>query len=339
MSDDIFDNRFFSTRPEWHGKGLIDSKPSTAVDAWGRVTPYSMRLDDLYYENVDGLAPSGFRAIIREPIPDDPMNRVFGIVGRDYVLIDPQEICEIFDEAVKAPVQTLGVLGRGETLFITTLLPDMNIKGDHIETYLDVVSPYQGNAALQAMVTPVRVVCRNTLRAATSAATETYRIPHDPLAQRRLKAWMSGMMNRAIIRTQTLSQAFEMFASYTPSVKTVGNIIEKVYSLPEAPSELEASDVDLYSQRVKSYEETVRSLTRSRQAVHELFDGRGTGMDIQACKGTGWGLYNSFAEWENWRRTTKSGSREESVLVGDRGTVIKKAYSVVFDHAERVSNR
>jgi len=336
---DLFDERFFSTRPEWHGLGEISEIPTTATEAWSRMTPYSIRMADLLISRPGKKpVPSRYRAIAREPVPDDPIERIFGVIGPDYILIEPQEICEIFDAAVQTPIQTLGALGKGETLFMSVHLPDLNIRGDPVENYLVLISPYFGNAALRTMITPVRPVCRNTLRMASYAATEVYRVTHDPSAQKHLSAWMSGMMTRAKQRTETLQQAFEMFVSYQPSTKIVPNIVERVYSYPEAPAGDDV-DVELAARRIANYEATVVTLDRSREAVQELFDGRGTGLEVPACRGTGWGLYNAVAEWENWRHTTNDQSRGESVLVGARGAVIEKAYKVVYDYASRAAKR
>jgi len=342
MSHDIFDERFYSTRPEWHGLNkLVSAEPTTAVEAWGQMTPYSIRMDDLFRKDPGAnlmFTPSGYRAIVREPVPDDPQDRVFGVIGLDYVLIQPQEICEIFDESVQVPVQTLGALGRGETLFMSTLLPTINVKGDIVENYLILISPYLGNASIKTMISPTRPRCKNTLRMAARTATEVYRVTHDQSAQLRLSGWMSGMMSRAKQRTETLQQAFEMFASYAPSYKTLMTIVDKVYIYPKEPT---SDDVDqgLASRRVANYELNVKAIDQSRAAVKDLFEGRGTGLEIPACKGTGWGVYNAVAEWENWRRTTNESARGESVLVGARGAAIEKAYNVVYDYAVRAARR
>jgi len=339
---DLFDERFFSTRPEWHDLGEISKVPMTAAEAWGRMTPYSVRMSDLFLKLQNGKYDySGFRAIVREPVPDDPIERIFGVIGNDYVLIEPQEICEIFDNAVQTPIQTLGSLGKGETLFMSVHLPDLDVKGDLVENYLVLTSPYIGNASIKTMVTPKRPVCQNTLRAAARAATEVYRVTHDVNARKRLANWMAGMMGRAKQRTETLQQAFDMFASYSPSVRTVMNMIEDVYPYPLTPDQPDDPEVDLglSSRRLEYYASTVETLDRSRQAVRELFDGRGTGLEVKACSGTGWGFYNAVAEWENWRRTTNVQARGESVLVGARGAAIERAYSVVFDYATRAAKR
>jgi len=73
---------------------------------------------------------------LRNPTTDDPETRVFGIVGADYHLVTPDDFVSIWDERVGRPIETIGALGFGETFFISTTLPKMDVRGDEVEFYL-----------------------------------------------------------------------------------------------------------------------------------------------------------------------------------------------------------
>ena len=64
-------------------------------------------------------------------------------------------------------IETAGVLGHGECVFISAKFPESVIldnKGDdRVEMYVVFTTSHDGTAAVNCMVTPVRVVCNNTL--------------------------------------------------------------------------------------------------------------------------------------------------------------------------------
>jgi len=337
MSADLFNERFFSYRElPWHELGKISEVPQRAVEAWSGMTPYSIVMRDLLLRtrtNTRGPIVSGYRAIVREPVPDDPEDRVFGVVKSDYELIEPQEICEIFDSSTKLHVETMGCLGAGELFFLTTKLPGINVKGDKVDVYLLWVSPYNGYAAIEVRVTPVRTVCRNTLITARAASTEFYRIVHNKDARKRLQVWTTGIVQRSQRRAETLEQAFKMFAQYQPSQKVVPAILTQVYPDPKPINEVPDDEVMVKRQNEFDYQS--RAQDQFRQMVQELFNGRGTGMDNKACRGTGWGLYNSITELENFRRSGTDIARAKGVLFGPRASTMERAYDVIYEYAER----
>lgn len=69
-------------------------------------------------------------------------------------------------------IETAGVLGHGERVFISAKFPEQVIldnKGDdRVEMYVVFTTSHDGTAAVNCMVTPVRVVCNNTLNFAMS---------------------------------------------------------------------------------------------------------------------------------------------------------------------------
>lgn len=334
MSHNLFNERFFSYRETpWHKLGIVSEKAMGAMDAWTAINPYIVTMENLVIAD-DTTTNVPYRAIVRSETPDDPTKRVFGIVGTEYMLIDPQTICEIYDRAVAQPVETIGALGRGETLFISTKLPEIDVKGDQVETYMLIDSPYVGNESVKVRVTPIRTVCENTLMAARRQTTEMYAIIHDKDADKRLESWMAGLYQRAVTRAATLSQFFGILADYKPSVEKVDEMITTIYPGPKDPRENARVPEEVAVARLNDYEYFMKAAQRNRTAVQELFNGRGTGMDLVAAKGTGWGLYNAVSEWESWRQTTKPLARAENLLFGgDRGNVIESAYSIILDNA------
>jgi phage/plasmid-like protein (TIGR03299 family) len=58
------------------------------------------------------------------------------------------------------------------------LVLDANGIADKVASYLLITTSHDGSSAIQAMVTPVRVVCQNTLNMALNSAKQTFKVRH-----------------------------------------------------------------------------------------------------------------------------------------------------------------
>ena len=329
----LFNERFFSLRrPAWHGLGTVSDTEIPAVQAFNQMTPFIVALEPLFLDMDGKRVESAYQAITRYPVPDDPEFRVFGVVGSQYTLVDPLTVCEVYDENVSTPVETMGALGSGDTFFLTTKLPSYDIKGDEVENYMLVVSPYGGNEAMQVRVTSIRVVCQNTLMAAKRASVETYRIVHKSNAVRDLRAWMAGVSFRSNDRAARMAVTYQKM-SERPLVKVeVDPLLERIYPAPRPFQE--SPDVETTRQRQEWFESNISAVTRHREAVRQIFEGAGLGQETPAARGTAWGLFNAVCEWEQYRPTSRQSSAWSDMLVGGRATTSALAYDVLAEVAE-----
>jgi phage/plasmid-like protein (TIGR03299 family) len=75
--------------------------------------------------------------------------------------------------------ETAGSLWGGKAVWVLAELPDhVEVGGDAVRRFVLVTTRHDGTAAVRALVTPVRVVCANTLRVAIAGARDTYRVRH-----------------------------------------------------------------------------------------------------------------------------------------------------------------
>jgi hypothetical protein len=276
-----------------------------------------------------------FDAIVRMPTSDDNVKRVFGVVNKKYELVTPRDVVENWDRAVSRYVETIGAINEGSTLFVTTKLPTVDINGDELDNYMILVSPMSGNDALQIVNSSVRVVCQNTLRAAQSAATESYRIVHNKFAQERLREWLSFVYDNAINRMDAINRSFRAMAEASVKSADVDNVLELTYTMPKLPRR--DCPETVYAERMQNYENTAARIQPRRDAARELFEGKGVGSDSAAARGTLWGLYNAVAELENYGGKGSAKSRAESLMMGNRGEVVERCYSVCDAFATRSS--
>lgn len=330
MSASLFGKRFLDRRrPAWHDLGIVlEGEEITATDAYSRLGPYEVALHPVKAGGMDLRQ----QAIIREATDDDPERRLFGVTGPEYHLITPDDLCAIWDERVGKSIETLGVLGYGETIFVCTYLPTIDVKGDEVEMYLVASNPMTGTQAGDVFVSPVRTVCKNTLAAGLIAAVERYRIVHDKYAKQRIGDWLQLAYENAESTSKMLKEAFALLASTRMYDGDAEKVFEEAYPLPKRPAP--NAPKEIIEQRTKWYDEDVSLMSRRRVGAMELFQGKGTGMDMKAAKGTAWGAYNAVVETEDYRTGRDDRQIGESALFGERMKYKRRAFDAVLQVAQ-----
>lgn len=320
MSHNLFGERFGDQRkPAWHELGQVFGEPISAMKAYKRLGPYEVRLAPCTADGVELKQ----QAILRNPTTDDPETRVFGTVGMDYHLISPEDFVSIWDERVGEPIETIGSLGYGETMFITTYLPKLDVKGDEVEFYLLAKNPMTGLHAAEVMTTGVRTVCQNTLIAAEAQATQRLRIVHDEHGKQRMGDWLQEVYADAESTAQVLKEIFDVLANKKIKTAQAVTLFEESYPYPNPPKKNAPKAV--MDQRLKWWHENVSLMDRRREGAQSLFEGMGTGMDMPATKGTLWGAYNAVVETEDFRRGKDESQIASSILFGERADSKRRA--------------
>jgi phage/plasmid-like protein (TIGR03299 family) len=330
VSHNLFGDRFGDARkPAWHHLGRVFEKAMSAANALKKIGGYNVRLAEAYAEDI----PLNKMAILRDPTTDDPEVRVFGIVGKDYTLITPQDVCTIYDEQVGKPVETIGALGHGEIFFLSTYLPTLDVKGDEVENYLLMSNPMTGLLSAELRVTPVRVVCQNTLIASEQLATQKLRIVHDKNAKQRLAEWLRETYEFAETSSRVLRDLFVEMTAVRVKDAEARKMFAACYPHPNKPR-MDATKA-VMDQRLKWWEDGVQLADRRREGAKMLFEGMGTGMDTKAAKGTLWGAYNAVVETEDYRRGRNEDQIAASAMgwgsIPERYIIKKRAFEYAVD--------
>lgn len=332
MSHEIFGDRFLSYRqPAWHGLGLVIEEQVGAREALQRIGPYEVKLLPLA-ATLDGrqIPIETHKGIVRLPTEDDSEARVFGVVRGEYALIDPQQLVDIWDEFVAAPVETIAALKHGSVMFISTKLPSWEVRGDQIDDYLLLHNPMNGWQAAQVLQTQVRVVCNNTLRMALQqAGANAYTVVHDSTARERLGRWLAEMYEGAAARAAAIREAYEILAAHRVTEPEAQYVLEAAYPMPKPPRENAPAEV--MRLREEDYERHRERAVARRAAALGLFEGAGVGMDAPAAAGTAWGLYNAVVETEDYRRWVKLEAKAYDTLYGNRAEAKERAFAACLE--------
>lgn len=172
----------------WHGLGTIVEDVQTAKDALILAgLDWEVELEPVYVLNRgDGVTASVLSYV---EVPDkvavirNSDRSVFEIVGSRYTPVQNWRSFEFFDDLVdsgEAKYETAGSLHGGRVVWMTTTVPrEMKIGGvDPVGLYLLLANSHDGSMAFTAAVTPVRVVCQNTLNLALSQVKQSWRLRH-----------------------------------------------------------------------------------------------------------------------------------------------------------------
>ncbi len=166
----------FSTRvTPWHGLGKIVAEAPTSEDAIHLAgLDWDVVQQKIYLE--DGTEIKDAYANVRSSD-----NKPLGIVGNRYQIVQNIEAFSFTDSLLGEGVkyETAGSLKDGKTIWLLAKLPDKyEILGDKVDPYIVFTNTHDGTGSVKVAMTPVRVVCNNTLNMALHSATRTWTTRH-----------------------------------------------------------------------------------------------------------------------------------------------------------------
>lgn len=124
----------------------------------------------------DGKLIPGYKANIRQTD-----GKILGVVTDRYKVVQNHEAFAFTDALLGEGVkyETAGSLSDGKRIWILAKLPDKYIiEGEQVDPYLVFSSSHDGSGAIKVCMTPIRVVCQNTLNLALSSAKRMWSTIH-----------------------------------------------------------------------------------------------------------------------------------------------------------------
>ena len=110
----------------------------------------------------------------------DKDNAVLGIVGSRYSIVQNKEAFDFTDALIGEGMkyETAGSLRGGRQVWLLGKMPQTEILGDKLDPYVCFTNTHDGSGAVRVCMTPVRVVCNNTLNFALSTAKRKWSCVH-----------------------------------------------------------------------------------------------------------------------------------------------------------------
>lgn len=166
----------FSVREKpWHGLGTIVAEAPKSEEAL-RLAGLDWNVIQAPIYTNKGEKVDGYRVNIR-----DTDRQVLGVVTDRYKVIQNREAFAFTDELLGAGVryETAGSLQDGKKVWLLARLPrEFIISGERISPYLVFSNTHDGSGAVRVAITPIRVVCNNTLNLALNTASRSFSMIH-----------------------------------------------------------------------------------------------------------------------------------------------------------------
>lgn len=174
MSAEV-ETMFYTRTAPWHGLGV---KVGHALSSEEALVAAGLDWEVVQKELFTGdyRQVPGYFANVR-----DTDNKVLGVVTSRYKIVQNREAFAFTDELLGKGVkyETAGSLREGRKTWILAKLPKTyRMAEDKIMPYLVFSNTHDGSAAIKVAMTPIRVVCSNTLNLALSRAERIWSCNH-----------------------------------------------------------------------------------------------------------------------------------------------------------------
>ena len=297
--------------PAWHGLGTVfeEEVNTQKMLELAHLDNWNVRLEEI-------AIPEGFSSdktnyfVARTNPFNKAQTDVLGVVGERYKTLQNEDLFAFGDNILDGGGrwETAGSIKGGRQVFGAIALEretvlDPNGVGDKVKTYLLVNTSHDGSVAIQASITPVRVVCANTLNLALGggvgrnrAVKQSFKIRHTQTAEGKVVA-----AREALGLANQYMDEFDKMAKEMIEKEISNDMFQKImleaYPMPD---------------------KDVKGALSKWQTKTELIEDIYTGRFNDTIAGTAWGAFNAMTERLDWYRAGRKGNNE-SVLASASG--------------------
>ena len=306
------ESMFYLREAPWHGLGTSVEEALDSAEALEKSGLDWKVIQKPIMTDTFELIP-GFKANIR-----DKDNRILGVVSDRYKFVQNSEAFAFTDALLNEGVryETAGSLQDGKKIWLLARLPDKYmIEGEDMEPYLVFSNSHDGSGSIKVAMTPLRVVCQNTLNIALSNAKRVWSTVH-----------VGDLANRMDEAHNTLFLAQKYMSSFGEEVHRLNKIMlsdAKVIEFINMLLPMDDNPTDIHR----------RNITRIREDMKlRYFDAP----DLRYVGKNGYRFINAVSDFATHAKPLRetSGYRENMFARTIEGnSLIDKAYEMVISAA------
>ena len=169
------ESMFWVRKVPWHGLGKGVKQAPNSEEALS-LAGLDWKVVQEPIITATGDLVEGYKANVR-----DTDHRVLGVVTDRYKIVQNTDAFSFTDALLGEGVryETAGSLQEGKKVWLLARLPhEYIIAGEHISPYLLFFNSHDGSGAVKVCITPIRVVCNNTLNLALATAKRSWSMVH-----------------------------------------------------------------------------------------------------------------------------------------------------------------
>jgi phage/plasmid-like protein (TIGR03299 family) len=276
------DTQFSARTMPWHGMAKVSDKALNMKEALiYSGLDWKVEKRPLFFPGSGGIYHDSLEAFGIVRVTDE---KLLGVHGEGYNPIQNEESFEFCETLLQegATYETAGSLFGGKRIFITANLRSIDILGDSVNEYLVLANSHDGSMPMTGMITPIRVVCNNTLRMAISEAKRIVKIRHT---------------KNAVDRIDLARQILGLAHKYTDKIRENA---EKMFTI-----EFNGNKLDNFIDKVFGYDEkdeTVSSRMKNQiDSQRDQFVECLQAPDLENFGGTAWGVFQALSDFDSHR--------------------------------------
>lgn len=281
--------------PAWHGLGTVFDHEVTSASEMLRLANlnnWNVRLEDIELPENYTSSKLNFLVVRDHPINGNP--DVLSVVGERYQTLQNEELFAFGDYLLDgARWETAGSLKNGRVVFGSLALEretvlDPDGVSDKVKTYLLVNTSHDGSVAVAASITPVRVVCANTLNVALKGTKQSFKMRHTSTLEGRIASAREALGLANSYMDEFDKMAKELIEKEITKA-TFDKIVATAYPMPD-----------------KDKKGAFKKWENKIDLLEELYVAD-TNKNINK---TAWGAYNTLTERLDWYRPSRAGNNE-----------------------------
>ena len=255
----------------WHGLGTPVGDYMTSAEAL-EAAGLNWNVDARPVFTDNGIKIPGYVANTR-----DSDKSVLGIVSDKYKIVQNVDAFAFTDSLIgpECRYETAGSLRNGKSTFMLAKLPEKKILGDEFGNYVCFTNTHDGTGAVKVCMTPVRVVCNNTLNLALNTSK---------------RIWTCKHMGRMEDKLHEAEVTLGLAEQYMDDLSVVA---ERLANVSLNNDEIRAIVEEMFPMNDDSPERTKANMKKAKTEFMVAY----YMPDIEKFRNTAWGILNAASDW------------------------------------------
>jgi phage/plasmid-like protein (TIGR03299 family) len=290
-------------KPAWHGLANVLFDKDEHINTQSMLDSAKLSNWNIQLEEIQN--PTDYRShksnyYVTRTNPFDNGTVILGVVGEKYKVVQNESLFEFGDNLLDggASWESAGSIKNGTVVFGSLVVPkefilDPSGANDKTTTYLLVHTSHDGSVSVQASITPVRVVCQNTLNLALNSVKQSFKLRHTATVEGKIQVAREALGLTFKYMDNFEAEAKALFETAVTDLE-FNKIITAIYPKPD---EINKQGLTVWSNKI--------------DLVNDLYFDSPTNANI---KGTAWGVFNTLTERLDYfrgERKTKNGAQNK----------------------------